>query len=495
MVQDLMLRAGKAAAWVAVSKWLDLIGAVATLAITARLLSPDVFGVFGMACLAVLLPEIVLSGSLAEAVIQRKDLRPGHLNGIFWMHMGLFALFMSGLWLAIPLVAAHFNRPELSMLVTVMAMSSLFWALSTVPGALLRRDLKFGAICIADTLSTGAALVSGVVLALMGFGVWTLVWSEVARRMTKSSALWIAAGWTPGFAFSRADISDLLRFNVLTLATQFIMQFETAVPRYFVGTFLGAHALGYFNMAVRFYQQLTQVLIAPFASVALPVVAAVQHDRERLHGAFESGSKAATMLAYPTFIGAAALAPVAVPYIFGEQWTPAVPAAQLLTLAALRTPLYVFNGEILRGTGKPGLYTALAGLGSLSLLVLTPLAVGHGIVMVSMTMLACSLLHWFLGAFLVQRTLGYPLMRQFTVGWQSLVAAAGMGLGVTSLIPEFDGLPRLVSLSALILIGMSVHIALLALLAPSLARRLLALGLALVRLDRKAMSAALGIVS
>jgi O-antigen/teichoic acid export membrane protein len=493
MASDLMLRAGKAAAWVAVSKWFDLIGAMVTLAVTARLLSPDEFGVFGMAMLATLIPEVVLGGSLADGVIQRKDLRPGHMNGVFWMHVVLFAVFMAGLWVMTPLVVAQFKQPDLAMIVPVVAASSLFWALSTVPGALLRRELRFGAICIADTASTAAALIFGIGLALMGFGVWSLVWSEIARRFTKCVALWIASRWMPTFAFTRADVSDLLRFNVLALVTQIIQQIETAVPKFFVGMFLGAQALGYFNMAVRFYQQLTQVLLAPFSSVALPVVASVQHDRERLHATFAAGTKAATMLAFPAFIGAAAVAPVAIPLIFGEQWIPAVPAAQILTLAAVRAPVNVFNGEVLRGTGKPGIYTALASLGALLLIIFVPMLTAYGIAMVSLTVLARGLLQWFLAAFIVQRTLGYPLIRQFTIGWQSFFAAAGMGLAVTVAIPWLEMLPRTATLAILIVIGLVVHMALLAILAPKLAQRLVNLGKALVQRDRKGLSRVLGL--
>lgn len=493
MASDTMRRAGKAAAWVAVSKWFDLIGAMVTLAVTARLLSPDVFGIFGMAMLATLLPEVVLGGSLADGVIQRKDLRPGHLNGVFWMHVGLFVIFMAGLWFMTPLVVAQFNQPQLAQIVPVVAASSLFWALCTVPGALLRREMRFGVICIADTLSTTAALIFGVGMALMGYGVWALVWSEIARRFTKCAALWIASGWFPTFAFTRTDISDLMRFNLLAVLNQIIMQIETAVPKYFIGMFLGPTALGHFNMAVRFYQQLTTVLLAPFSSVALPVVASVQHDREQLHAAFAAGTKAATMLAFPAFIGAAAVAPVAIPLIFGEQWIPAVAAAQIMTLAAVRAPVNVFNGEVLRGTGKPGIQTALTTLGALILIVLVPLLTAYGIAMVSLAVLARGLVQWVLAAFIVQRTLGYPLIKQFTIGWQSFFAAVGMGLAVTIVIPWLEMLPRTATLVILIVIGLAAHMTLLSILAPKLAQRLVNLFKALIRRDRKGLSRVLGL--
>src|SRR5690606_21032514 len=151
---------------------------------------------------------------------------------------------------------------------------------------------------------------------------------------------------------------------------------ETAIPKFFVATFLGAQALGYFNMAIRLYQQISAVMIAPFTAVALPVAAAVQHDRERLHTAFAAGTRAAAMMAFPVFVGGAAVAPVAIPLLFGEHWIPIVMAAQLLCLTAIRSPANAFNGELLRGTGKPGLQLSImlfgATLGLILALVATP---------------------------------------------------------------------------------------------------------------------------
>lgn len=488
-----MVRAGKAAGWVVVSRWFDLIGSLVTLAITARLLPPDTFGIFGMAMLACVIPEVVLSGALGDGVVQRKDLRPGHLNGVFWLHIVVFGVFTAGLIFMTPFFVAQFNQPVLAEVIPVMALSIVFWVLSVVPGALLRRELRFGALCVSDALSTAAAFVVGVGMALTGFGVWALVWQEVARRAVKWIAMSISARWVPTTKFTRADVTDLLRFNLLGLVTRIVYECETAIPKYFIGLFLGAHTLGYFNMAVRFYQQLTQVLLSPFTSVALPVVAAIQHDREQLHATFAAGTKAATMLAFPAFIGAAAVAPVAIPLIFGEQWIPAIPAAQIMIIAAVRAPVNAFNGELMRGTGRPGIYTALVTLGAVMMAILVPLVVSFGIAAVSLTILVRGVVQWAVAAYVVQRTVGYPAIKQFTIGWESFVAATGMGIVVALALPWLEFLPRAVSLSLLGVLGIVVHMALLSIIAPALAQRMLGFFVALARRDKKGLTRILGL--
>jgi O-antigen/teichoic acid export membrane protein len=491
---DIIKRAGKAALWVSAAKWLDVIGSIVTLLFTARLLPPEAFGVYGMALLAILIPDTVLSGALTESLIQRKDLRPGHLNGAFLIHMILFAIFMAGLLLVTPLIVAHFGEPELAQIVPILSAAILFGCFGAVPGAILQRELRFGVISIGDAVSSVIAAVVGIGLAFAGFGIWSLIGMEVGRRFTKYTVFIAAARWLPSLKVNRADIADLMRFNLLTLLTRLLAQLDSAIPRFFIGTILGAQALGYFNMAFRLYQQISAVILAPFTAIALPVAAAVQHDRAWLHATFASGTRAATMLAFPVFIGAAAIAPVALPMLLGAQWTPVVVAAQILMLTAIRSPANAFNGEVLRGTGKPGLQLSIVTFGAILGLILAPVVTPYGIAWASAAVLFRGMLQWGLAAMIVERTLGYPASRQFTIGWESMAAAAVMGVAVLAVTPLASiYLKSGLLLGVLVLFGALVHISTLSVLAPRLARTLVGLGGAIVRRDRQSITRLLGL--
>jgi hypothetical protein len=119
----------------------------------------------------------------------------------------------------------------------------------------------------------------------------------------------------------------------------------------------------------------------------------------------------------------------------------------------------------------------------------------YGIVAVSLAVLLRGVVQWVVAAFVVQRTLGSPALKQFTIGWESFVAAVGMGVTVLVVQPWLEFLPRAASLSLLVVLGVVVHMALLAIVAPNLAKRLVSFGGALLRRDRKGMSRILGLTS
>jgi O-antigen/teichoic acid export membrane protein len=488
------MRAGKGAVFIGAAKWLDVVATMVTLLFTARLISPEAFGIYGMALLAVLIPETVLGGALAESLIQRKDLRSGHLNGAFALHVVLFVLLIGGLFLLSPLVAAHFSEPQLAVIVPVIAGTILVSCIGAVPGAILQRELRFGAIAFGDAAGTIAAAALGIGLAFAGFGVWSLVFMEMGRRVAKQACFIVAAKWFPTFKFKFDDIRELLRFNLLTLATRLLLQFDQAIPSFFVGSILGAQALGYFNMAFRILQQISAVMMAPFASVALPVASAVQHDRQRMHVFLGAATRAAALLAFPVFVGASAVAPVALPLLLGQEWAPVGLAAQILILTAIRSPANVFNGEVLRGIGKPGLQVATVLSGTALALVLVPIATTYGIAWTCVAVLLRGLLQWVVAAIVVERTIGYPAQRQFLVGWESMVASAVMGVAVVAVTPlAAPHLQSGVLFGVLVLLGAIVHLSLLFILAPKLLRKLVDLAVALARRDRNGVARVLGL--
>ena len=94
MTQSLLRRAGKAVALNALGNWFGMAGSMLSLVFIARLLSPMDFGIFGMTLVIFSIPEIFASGSLNDALIQRRDLQAGHISSVFMQSLALAALLL-----------------------------------------------------------------------------------------------------------------------------------------------------------------------------------------------------------------------------------------------------------------------------------------------------------------------------------------------------------------------------------------------------------------
>ncbi len=478
-MSDALVRMSRGVAWAAAARWFDVLASTLTFFVLASLLGPEAWGLYGMALVITVLPETILGGALSDILIQRKTLEAGHVGAARSIQLCLAVIFLLGCVILSPFFTQWFGHDEVALLAPALALTFVPLGFAAPSIALLQRKLRFREIALVDAAGALAAALTGVGVALAGGGAWSLVAMEGARRTVRSIMFLLLEGSPPSLLFNWANIRDLTHFNLMTLSTQLLMQIDLAIPRLIIGTMIGPSALGYFNFAWRLYQQGSALVIAPFNAVVLPTIARLRDDRERLHAAIRQTMEASTIAAYPVFLGAAAIAPVAVPLVLGEHWRPAVGVIQLMLLLGLRSATNAFSGSILRGCGKPGWQTANVAVGVLATCCLVPWAAPYGIEAVACAMLFKAVLIWVSGAILVERASGYGAMNQVMIGWRNLFAALVMATSVAfatqALAGMIDGWPLLVIAIAS---GASVYATLVYFLNPKIARDAM---LALVR--------------
>jgi O-antigen/teichoic acid export membrane protein len=426
MRAELLRKAGRAASWSSLARWLEAATSLLSLLVLVRVLGPETYGVYGMSLVVLALPSGLLGGPLADSLIQRRDLDRHHEACTFLADTVLSLVVGLALALSAPVIAEAFARPDLAPVVRVMSAGPFLASLGSVPGALLQRELRFGAITAVDAMGLATSSIVGVTLALSGFGVWSLVFMDLARRIVRSAGFCAMAHWRPHVKTSLRAFRELARFNAFTLAATLLERAEGAVPGAVVGGMLGAEALGYYNFASRLFAQSWGILLSPLQAVALPVAAYSQSEPETLRQILRQGLRLSTAVSYPFFIGAAVTAPVFVPLFFGSEWSNGVLTIQLMMLTGIRSATASFTGSVIRGAGRPGSQAALVALGLILALVSVPLVARLGLPAVVGAVLAKGLITWVVGAFALKRIIGYSVIGQLTVGWPSLAASAPM---------------------------------------------------------------------
>lgn len=484
--QGLMRSAGKAAIWVAFSKWLGLLSGLVSLVVVARLLTPEDFGVYGFLLIVLVIPEVFSSDSLNEVLIQRTDLKTEHSNSVFLSSLCFAALFFGLIQLSAPYIAVLFDVPPLVDYLRVMSLVLFMGALSAVPAALLQRHMQFREITIVDVEGYIVGAIVGVSCAILFQNAWALVAMEMSRRFARMLAFLYFAKWWPSFRTNLIEFKSLLRFKMASIGLRLVAAGDLGLPRLFVGLFLGPAALGMFNLAMRIQNQAMQALVSPFAAVAFPVASKTQNDHPTLYKTMSTAIWLAGFIAYPAFIGAAAAAPVIVPVVFGDQWNDAIIAIQISMLMGIRLPSSAFNGGVLRGVGRPGLLLKVSVFALLVLLVMLPFASRVSLEAVMIALAFQKFLGWFLSSWAVYRAVKFPITRQILAGSSVLIAALVMGGGIWWAAGHLpDDWSDLTRVAAIIGLGIALYVAGLLIAAPAMAKRGMSSMVMLLKGDRK----------
>lgn len=380
---NLRQKAVKGVIWSAIQSWGGQMISLVVFSLLARLLEPKTFGLVALASVFIAFMQVFLDQGFGEAIVQRQEIDPEHLDTAFWTSLGISLLLTVCVIAGAGPVAALFNQPSLIPIIRWLSLSFLFSAFSSVQTAILSRRFAFKALSTRSLIATCIGGLVGVIMAFQGFGVWSLVGQQLVNGLVAVLVLWTVSDWRPGFNVSAKHFKELFTFGINVLGFNFLNFFNRRGDDLLIGYFLGPVALGYYNVAYRLLLVMTQVLVSTTTKVALPTFSRLQHEPERLRRAFYTATQLSSLITFPISLGVAALAPELVQSLFGNQWTPSIPVMQVLVFIVPIHLILYYNSSVIMAMGKPSWRLGIHMINVLVNVIAFALVVRWGIVAVA----------------------------------------------------------------------------------------------------------------
>lgn len=413
--------------------------------ILARILSPEEFGLVGMITVFLAISQSLADGGFGEALIRKKDATDADYSTVFYFNLlasiAIFAVF----YVLAPVIASFYGRAELTDIARVLGVIILLNAISITQRTRLTKKIDFRQQMKINLMS---ALVSGavaIVMALKGFGVWSLVWRSVIRSLMQTVLLGISNRWIPSLVFSRDSFKSLFSFGSKLLLTGLIDTIYNNIYMLIIGKFFAATQLGYYTRADQFSRLVSHNLTRTVQRVSYPVLSLVQDDSKRLREGYRKLIKATMFITFFMMLGMAAMAEPMIVTLIGEKWLPSVEYLQLLCLAAALYPLHALNMNILNITGRSDLLLKLEVVKKLLAVPVIVIGIILGIRMLLVGMVLHSLISYFLNSYYSGRLISYPAREQLSDIVPSFLVALLVSAGVLA-IKFIPGLPPYVIL-------------------------------------------------
>lgn len=329
---DVTSRSVRAAGWVAVSSIGNVVLSFAVFLVLARLLNPGEFGLVAVAVVFIDILLIVTRGGLPDLVVQTERLDAAFADTAFWVALASGCAYALALVLLSWPIAWLLRLPELQPVLAALAVTFVVSALGVIHEARLQRTFGFRSLAVRALAANLAGGSVAVVLALHGFGVWSLVVQRLLATSATTVLTWAAFPWLPGRRFDRGHARRQVAFGSRVFSTQLLLTLSIRSQEVIAAYFLSTADIGLLRLAWRCIDLVSQVAVIPLASVALPTYARLQGRPGELAAAFNGFVAMSAVLALPAFLGMAAVAPTLIPLLFGEQWRDAVPVVRILSL-------------------------------------------------------------------------------------------------------------------------------------------------------------------
>jgi teichuronic acid exporter len=345
-----------------------------------RLLSPSDYGL--MATTTVFTSFIAMLAELGfgAALIQAKDLSDRDIRQAFGWVIVTSALAWAGCYAAAPAIAHFFERQELIPLVRVMALTILAVTLYIVPQSLNAREMNFGLKARIEFFSQLVAALTTLALAVTGMGVWSLVGGMIALQTVK------AVGYNRAYprffapVFALSGSGRLFRYGTTITAERLLNFLFTYSDIVIVGRFLGTTVLGIYSVALSLASTPMSKVLPIVTQVSFTSYARIQDDPGRLQRNVLRAARVIAFVAFPVFFGMAAVAPVAIPFLLGDQWTAAVLPFQLLCLTLPLKALWPILSPAIAAIGRPGINLATMAVMATSMTLAILVGVRGGLV-------------------------------------------------------------------------------------------------------------------
>ena len=358
--------------------WVSLSGVIASLLnfgrsiVLARLLTPETFGLMGLASIALRTIETFTRPGISQALIARQRDFDEASATAFTLLIGRGVLLGALLAAAAPWVALFYETDELKPVLQVLSLVLAIGGLANINTIARRKELDFRAL---SYLGLATALLSTIVTIAAAFwlrNVWALVIGQLASVTLTTLLSYHFIGGSPRMAFDWPIARELMTYGKFITGSTILAFVAAELDSAVVGKLVGMAELGLYVIAYTIANFATSNLSQIVSSVMMPAFSKLQSDIPAVKNVYLRSLMFIMFAVLPTTAGLMLVAEPLILVVYGEQWIEAALALQILVVFGLLRSIGSFNGYLFEGIGLPRIPFVINGL---RLLTVAPLIV------------------------------------------------------------------------------------------------------------------------
>lgn len=345
------------AKWTATASLFSAICQLALTAILARFLDSAAFGLMAIALFVINFSQFFIDMGISNVIIHKQDIKKNELDSLFWLNIVLGIVIFLLIFLFSGQIASFYEDESLKGVLIAIAAIFLIQPFGAQFSVLLRKNLMFKEIALRTIVSQGFGFLSGIWLAMSGWGVYALVFSNIVTTAVSTVTLIIAGYkiYKPTFHFRIADIRPFVSFGMYQMGEKVVNYFNHEADTLIIGKLLDISSLGVYNIAKSFVIKPFQVINPILTKISFPIMAKVQNDDIAIRKIYKSMVEVLSYINFPIFAYMFFFPKDIVLLIFGHEWLNAIIPLKILSIYALLRSTMNPVGSLLLAKGKAGL--------------------------------------------------------------------------------------------------------------------------------------------
>lgn len=323
-------------------------------AILARLLVPEDFGLMAIVTAIIGVAAILSDMGISSALIQRQEVTQQQLSSLYWLNVVAGFVMMLILAAVSPLISKFYGDTRLTSLVIITSSVFFIGAISQQLKITSSKSLHFAKQSYIEVISASVGFLSSTGLAYSGYGVFSLAWANVISALLNTLLVWLmlSNGWRPQFRLQIKEIMDFLKFGAFMVGNNLVTNLSMAADIFLGGRLLGPAALGLYSLPRNLCMQIQSSVNPIITRVGFPLMSRVQNEPDQLKMIYLNILRMTASVNIPIYIGLAVFAPEVVVLLFGEKWLISTDVLRILAVWGLLRSTKNPVGILLIATGR-----------------------------------------------------------------------------------------------------------------------------------------------
>jgi len=319
--------------------------------ILSYLLTDEDYGVVALALLVAAFIQVIEQSGVGDVLVHRRNFQRWAIPA-FWLALGLGLGSCLLMVLVAPLAAKLFKTEQLTMVLIVLAPSSIANSLSVVPRAKLAKELRFRELASVNLANITLRMLLTVAFAALGFGPLSFILPLPITAAILAVFLWwwVRPPWSPRPEFRRWKY--LLGDSTRLLAGDLAYVSHDKSDYLMLGIFGTLEQLGIYFFGFMFSIQMLQLFTVNLTQILFPALTKLNDLPAAKLPAFLKAQRILAMLGVSSCFLQAAVAEPLTHVFLNSQWIPAIVVMQVLSLGMVTRMIGASSFAFLKSQGR-----------------------------------------------------------------------------------------------------------------------------------------------
>ena len=316
--------------------------------IVANRIMPDDMGIIAVLTVFVTLSQVVIDSGFSQTLIRKANATAEDFKAAFRFNLIASLALYAILTATTPWVASYYGWELIRKVAPVLYLLLPLNALCVIQNTIMVKEFRFAQL---STIIFFSSLISGIiaiVMALTGFGIWSLVGQRVSMMATKAILLWWKSPWRWRSDIRTGSLREMTPYSLRLIATDMITAIYNNIAQLFIGKIYSADMLGYYNQAQKLKDMPVNATMQSIQSVTFPALAKISDNPTKFDEGYRRVLMLTAFIMLPVMTGLIATADDIYMLLLKPQWHPAIPYFRIMCLIGIFYPISAIAYNVLK---------------------------------------------------------------------------------------------------------------------------------------------------